>query len=173
MKRLSNKPSVHSSDSVQGSCLGWFHTLREGFIFVLPVVLMLLCCMQLDAAALPSTSGEDVIEEEVNESVDDTDTALDGSGTVSGGDSSGQILPEDEVDTEMSNELSEAFNAFISLLTEESDEEIVVYESLEEFEATPASVTRYEYEVLKRLEFLQYSQAILIGLIFVLIFKKK
>ena len=51
--------------------------------------------------------------------------------------------------------------------------EPVIYETPEELEATPALLNRYEYEVIKRLEFLQYTALILIGLLFILIFKKK
>lgn len=55
----------------------------------------------------------------------------------------------------------------------EAAEEPVIYQTPEELEATPALLSRYEYEVVKRLEFLQYAALILIGLIFILIFKKK
>jgi hypothetical protein len=54
-----------------------------------------------------------------------------------------------------------------------SDDEIIVYENLADFEASSVLLDRYQYELLERLEFLQYSQVILISLIFVLIFKKK
>ncbi len=48
-----------------------------------------------------------------------------------------------------------------------------VYDTYEEFMSSPVYVTRYENEVLNRLEFIQYALALLVALIFLLIFKKK
>ena len=48
-----------------------------------------------------------------------------------------------------------------------------LYDSYEEFMASPLYVTRYENEVLNRLEFIQYALALLIALIFLLIFRRK
>ena len=44
---------------------------------------------------------------------------------------------------------------------------------LEEFLQEPIAVDRYQYEILKKLEFMQYAQAIMVTLIFILIFKRK
>ena len=44
---------------------------------------------------------------------------------------------------------------------------------LEEFLQEPLEVNRYQYEILKRMEFMQYAQALMIALIFILIFKRK
>lgn len=49
----------------------------------------------------------------------------------------------------------------------------VIYTSYEEFMESPLYVTRYENEVLNKLEFIQYALAIIIAALFLLIFKKK
>lgn len=51
--------------------------------------------------------------------------------------------------------------------------ELPLYDTLEEFIASPVYVTRYEYEIINKLTFIQYALALLIALIFLLIFKKK
>lgn len=48
-----------------------------------------------------------------------------------------------------------------------------LYDSYEDFMESPLYVTRYENEVLKKLEYCQYAFAIEIALLFLLIFKKK
>lgn len=48
-----------------------------------------------------------------------------------------------------------------------------LYESYEEFMASPLYVTRYENEILSKLEFIQYALALLVALIFLLIFRRK
>lgn len=65
---------------------------------------------------------------------------------------------------------SEAFNQLIENQATESSEEII-YDNLDEFLQQPAKVSRFEYEILKKLEYLQYAIAILIALIFLLIFR--
>lgn len=65
---------------------------------------------------------------------------------------------------------SEAFNQLIENQASESSEEII-YDNLDEFLQQPAKVSRFEYEILKKLEYLQYAIAILIALIFLLIFR--
>ncbi len=114
-------------------------------------------------------------EDETDESVNDSYTSMVGTDTVSGGDNTGPDSSEGEVDVSQDNLGCTCTEALISYLEVEaaSEEEVTLYTSLEEFEASPAIVDRYQYEILKRFEFLQYSQMILIGLIFVLIFKKK
>lgn len=52
-------------------------------------------------------------------------------------------------------------------------ESFPMYDSYEEFMASPIYVTRYENEILNRLEFIQYALALLIALIFLLIFRRK
>ena len=54
-----------------------------------------------------------------------------------------------------------------------SEDLFPVYDTYEEFMESPVYVTRYENELLSRLEFLQYAMAIVIALLFLLIFKKK
>ncbi len=166
----------HEHSTVRGFISGWCYILRESFLIMLPVLLILLPCVSTKAASLSPTE-ETVIEEAYDEFTDDTDTSMDGSDTVSDSDISGQDSAPLEVVVQASDEEIEALNTIISLLSEEDEgvpvDETPVYSSLDEFEALPVTVSRYEYEILKRLEFLQYSQVILIGLIFILIFKKK
>lgn len=58
--------------------------------------------------------------------------------------------------------------------SEETSEDLFpVYDTYEEFMESPVYVTRYENELLSRLEFIQYALAIVIALLFLLIFKKK
>lgn len=45
-------------------------------------------------------------------------------------------------------------------------------DDLDLFEQMPINVTRYEYDILKRLEFLQYAVSIMIGFMMIFIFKK-
>lgn len=54
-----------------------------------------------------------------------------------------------------------------------SNELFPVYDTYEEFMESPVYVTRYENELLSRLDFIQYALAIIIALLFLLIFKKK
>lgn len=56
---------------------------------------------------------------------------------------------------------------------ESSEDLFPVYDTYEEFMESPVYVTRYENELLSRLEFIQYALAIVIALLFLLIFKKK
>jgi hypothetical protein len=114
-------------------------------------------------------------EDNADELIDDSGTVVVDTGTVSGGDNLGPDSAESEVDASQDILGCTCAETLISFLEVEaaSEEEIPVYESLDEFLASPANIDRYQYEILKRLEFMQYSQMILIGLIFVLIFKKK
>lgn len=171
MRKLKNCSDSHNR-LLRGLALGCCYTL-----FGLVIAFSSGLCAQ--AAEIPAIESETVIsadmEGESVESVDDTNSVMDGSATVSGGDAGGQILPSDEVDDTTTYVGCTCAETLISFLEVEaaSEEEIPVYETLEEFLASPANVDRYQYEILKRLEFMQYSQMILIGLIFVLIFKKK
>lgn len=54
-----------------------------------------------------------------------------------------------------------------------SEDLFPVYDTYEAFMESPVYVTRYENELLSRLEFIQYALAIMIALLFLLIFKKK
>lgn len=49
----------------------------------------------------------------------------------------------------------------------------IEYDTYEEFMESPLYVTRYENEILKKLEYCQYAFAIIIALLFLLIFKRK
>lgn len=141
------------------------------------------CCLTLLFGSVLTTyaaePGEDVNldeMEDVNHDANErTGTALDDGTSNPDSGEAGQTTPESEVEDETVQNGCACTEAIISFLSEESaqSEEIVVYDDLAEFEASSALVDRYQYELLKRLEFLQYSQVIMIGLIFVLIFKKK
>lgn len=51
-------------------------------------------------------------------------------------------------------------------------EDYVILEDLEEFESSTVLVDRYQYAVLERLEFLQYASAIVIALLFLILFMR-
>lgn len=140
--------------------------------------------LMLNAPSIKANATEadpvEQIEEEMegldNGSIDDdAGTTVDGDSDSTADGEAGQTdeeawVPGESVQTGCScgETLIEYFEAQMM-----DSQELMQYDSLEEFEATPAQVTRYEYEILKRLEFMQYTQLILIGLIFILIFKKK
>ena len=54
-----------------------------------------------------------------------------------------------------------------------SEDLFPVYDTYEDFMESPVYVTRYENEFLSRLDFIQYALAIVVALLFLLIFKKK
>jgi hypothetical protein len=58
-------------------------------------------------------------------------------------------------------------------VTLSSVSEDFVYTDLEEFESSSAYVDRFQYELIKKFEFIQYAAAIMIALLFLLLFKKK
>lgn len=51
-------------------------------------------------------------------------------------------------------------------------EDYVILEDLEEFESSTVLVDRYQYAVLERLEFLQYASAVVIALLFLILFMR-
>lgn len=167
MRNLFNSSSL-CSRILRGLALGCF--CLSIFLFSSPV------------AVIAAETGEP----EEMETIEEMEEIGDGivAGTVAGlaGDivdsdsgEAGQTTPESEVEDETVQVGCTCAETLISFLSEESaqSEEITIYENLAEFEASSVLVDRYQYELLKRLEFLQYSQVIMIGLIFVLIFKKK
>lgn len=169
---------IHKVSSA--SCNRLLRGLALGCCYmVLGLVIAYSCGLSAKAAEIPTIESEIEntadLEDDTGEYIDDTDTIMDGSATVSGGDSSGPVPAPDEVDTSQTDVGCTCAETLAVLLEVDaaSENEVITYTNLEEFEASPATVDRYEYEILKRLEFLQYSQMILIGLIFVLIFKKK
>lgn len=129
----------------------------------------------------PEEQPEEQTEEVVDEPDDDTDTALDGDSVSDNSSEDGQI--DEEVQLEVQpveirctcGETIVAYMQEVAIAEAEARAlaEPVTYATEEEFLSSPATVTRYEYEILKRLEFMQYGALILIGLIFILIFKKK
>lgn len=121
-------------------------------------------------------------EEEILDSVDDdTGTIVDGDVVDDSDSESGQSSEEGEMEippVTVGCTCGEEIVAYFesqALMQAELDamNEPVIYATPEEIEATPALLSRYEYEVVKRLEFVQYCALILIGLLFILIFKKK
>jgi hypothetical protein len=103
--------------------------------------------------------------------------------SLSGGDY-GTVSDEESaslLSTEMQEDASEIVSETQSYnvssgdypVTFSSVSEDVVYTDLEEFEASSAYVDRFQYEILKKFEFIQYAAAIMIALLFLLLFKKK
>lgn len=119
---------------------------------------VLLPFMELRVCAASVTEVEDA-------TLHDGAVAGDSFDTVSAGDSEGLLegplaSEEDKLDV-------------AGLEGDTADIPVVYASSLDEFLQEPLAVDRYQYEILKRLEFIQYALAILISLIFVLIFKRK
>lgn len=119
---------------------------------------------EITEATIESTESSVVEESETSESVSESlDPGIESESTI-----------ESEVGTTVVTGgivlSSEAFNQLIENQAAESSEEFI-YENLDEFLQQPAKVSRYEYEILKKLEYLQYAIAILIALIFLLIFR--
>lgn len=144
------------------------------------------CCMTLILSSVMQAQAAEVVEDvpdmiepgmedENSGADDDTGTPMDDGASDPDIGETGPDNPEDEVENTPSQVGCTCAETLISFFSTEMtlDEEIIVYENLSEFEASTAVVDRYQYELLKRLEFMQYAQAIMIGLIFVLIFKKK
>ncbi len=100
------------------------------------------------------SSGYTIVSSLLAESADDI-SAGDDSLTVSGGD----LVPPA---TTLSD--AELYSASGISLGE--------YSTYEEFLSSPVYVTRYEFEILSKLEFIQYALAIIIALLFLLFFKK-
>lgn len=106
-------------------------------------------------------------------------TAEDESGTTeTETDSSEDITTEEDISEEETTTLESADGLLASpdgrvVYFSDSDGSYPLYDSYEEFMASPLYVTRYENEVLNRLEFIQYALALLIALIFLLIFRRK
>lgn len=119
---------------------------------------------EITEATIESTESSVVEESETSESVSESlDPGIESESTI-----------ESEVGTTVVTGgivlSSEAFNQLIENQAAESSEEII-YDNLDDFLQQPAKVSRYEYEILKKLEYLQYAIAILIALIFLLIFR--
>lgn len=119
---------------------------------------------EISEVTMESTESSEVEESETSESVtENLDPGTESESTI-----------ESEVGTTVITGgvvlTSEAFNQLIENQALESSEEII-YDNLDEFLQQPAKVSRFEYEILKKLEYLQYAIAILIALIFLLIFR--
>lgn len=120
-------------------------------------------------------------EEILDSNIDDTGAIVDGAPDDDADSEAGPDTPESEMEVpivQVGCTCGEEIVAYLEskeLMQAELDalNEPVMYATPEELEATPALLSRYEYEVLKRLEFMQYTALILIGLLFILIFKKK
>ena len=154
---------------------------------------------ELDSTALESSEEDSaqpsstVLEEsdsETEQIVDIREEALEESSTVveDVGEES-EELPGSEIETvgEIESEIeNESLEAESETLEEASEMPVIysievdnandyfpLYDTYEEFMASPLYVTRYEYEILNKLEFIQYALVLLIALIFLLIFRKK
>lgn len=139
---------------------GDFCHSRRGFYYSLRVMLLLpiiflscFCVPYFRTYAAVYSGGDSVVDDESGAffqmEIQEDDT---------------EILQEPEAYTVSSGDYS------LSVSSVSSD---VVYDNLEEFESSPVYVDRYEYEILKRLEFIQYAAAIIIALLFLLIFRRK
>lgn len=147
------------------------------------ITIFWICLMPVRAMEMEPTITEptETEEEVIDEFTDDTGAVMDDD-TVS--DSDGEAGPdneEGEVASQTAGVRCTCGETIISYLESkaimeaelEASQEPVIYQTPEEFEATPALLTRFEYESVKRLNFMQYGMLIIIGLIFILIFKKK
>lgn len=97
-----------------------------------------------------TVSGNEII------SIPDTDTVIAGDSETAAGGGTGNIMMVPYTTS-----------------AEPSEDLFPVYDTYETFMESPVYVTRYENELLSRLEFIQYALAIIIALLFLLIFKKK
>lgn len=151
----------------------WYSCIK-GFVkicFVLPAALLMMCVISLPvkAAELPAEALE--ASGDVADTAEDTDEPNLSDSSVSSGD----VTAPEGYQTVIS---ADGAVYYVSGLAEDPDasEEInyfPLYDSYEEFMESPLYVTRYENEILKKLEFYQYACAIEIALLFLLIFRKK
>jgi hypothetical protein len=85
---------------------------------------------------------------------------------------------ETEIETENGVDSSEFVPWFYNSASEwfvdsDGNNLFTVYDSYDEFIESPMYVTRYENELLSKLTFIQYALALMVALIFLLIFKRK
>ena len=134
---------------------------------------------------------DNVVTDEIVESEEAlNDTTEESSGTIT----DNELIQSDESDEGLDLEPQIDSGTEEELQTEplvETDEEIIVdsetgeilslttetetilYTSLDDFKASAVLVDRYQYEILQKLEFIQYALVILIALLFLTILKKK
>lgn len=169
--------SGHDSPG-RSKCFSGYLKARK-YILALVMLMVFIMPCRIYAAELNVPETETDSEGELNGTLDNqsnnfesgSDTISDYSetvgfdDTVSGGDASGSLTRDEiiyllqSVSVDDTNEVKEDY--------------FPLYESYEDFMESPLYVTRYENEVLKKLEFMQYAQAIMIALLFLLIFRKK
>lgn len=149
--------------------------VAPGFLWARVICASMLMLMFLFSPAVVNAAEITEVPVESTESTEAEDSEMNETGTENldpGSESESTI--ESEVGTSVVTGgivlSSEAFNQLIENQAAESSEEII-YDNLDEFLQQPAKVSRFEYEILKKLEFLQYAIAILIALIFLLIFR--
>lgn len=125
-----------------------------------------------------TTEGTEELEtEEISES-ESVPEETPAEGSVSGNTVSGSEIPV--VDTsalesmvaDLQNSNAELRSMYDAAAAAEQETE-TVYDNLQEFISQPVPVNRYEYELLSRLEFMQYGIVILIALLFLILFKRK
>lgn len=146
-----------------------------GFLRARVICASVLMLMLLIAPAAVNAEEITVVPIESTESsvIEETETSETATENLDPGSESESTIKSDVGTTVITGGIvltSEAFNQLIENQASESSEEII-YDNLDEFLQQPAKVSRYEYEILKKLEYLQYAIAILIALIFLLIFR--
>lgn len=88
--------------------------------------------------------------------------------------SSGDVVLPGGFQTVVASDGTVYYASSIGEVSDASEEQMFpLYDSFDQFMESPLYVTRYENEVLKKLEYCQYAFAIEIALLFLLIFKKK
>lgn len=92
-----------------------------------------------------------------------------------------ELEPDDNSDDGSSVSANDIDYEYIQYMIERSvsennamyfSEDYTILEDLEEFESSTVLVDRYQYAVLEKLEFLQYASAIVISLLFLILFMR-
>lgn len=165
----------------QGAFPSDWHCLVRRFRFLFYAIL-LLCFMLLmlcrfsfpvNAAELRDDLGAtDAMEISENTSEVSAEPGADESPDLSV--SSGDVVLPGGFQTVVASDGTVYYASSIGEVSDASEEQMFpLYDSYEQFMESPLYVTRYENEVLKKLEYCQYAFAIEIALLFLLIFKKK
>ena len=100
---------------------------------------------------------------------DESDEGLDLKPQIDSG-TEEELQTEPLVETDEEIIVDSETGEILSLTTET---ETILYTSLDDFKASAVLVDRYQYEILQKLEFIQYALVILIALLFLTILKKK
>lgn len=149
--------------------------VAPGFLWARVICASVLMLMFLFSPAVVNAAEitEELIESSVSSEAEESETSEIGTENLEPGSETESTIESEAGTTVITGGVvlsSEAFNQLIENQAAESSEEII-YDNLDEFLQQPAKVSRFEYEILKKLEYLQYAIAILIALIFLLIFR--